>query len=134
MECVSNFCPGLPYLCSLYQRVLMVATGSGIGVYLSFLLQPQPKLDVHLIWIAKKIRESFGDGLCEAVHNPPGGTTTVIDTAVSGRPKTKEMVLAKAKEWNAKVVVVTSNPIGTNEIVNACKAIGIPAFGPIWDS
>ncbi|CAM6090168.1 unnamed protein product [Calypogeia fissa] len=124
---------GLPYLTNMYQKVLHVATGSGICVFLSFLLQ-QSKTDVHIIWIAKKIQDSYGDGIWEAIKDAPPEKITVIDTFVSGRPKTRELVVNKAKEWGAEVVIVTSNPIGTNEIVNGCKAVGIPAFGPIWDS
>lgn len=130
---MSSSCPGLPYLTNMYQRGLLVATGSGICVFLSFLLQ-QPKTDVHIIWIAKKIRESYGDGIWEAVKDMPSEKLTLIDTALSGRPKTRELVVTKAKQWSAEVVIVTSNPRGTNEIVNGCKDVGIPAFGPIWDS
>lgn len=117
----------------MYQRVLLVATGSGICVFLSFVLQ-QTKADVHLIWIAKKIRESYGERIWEAIKDVPSEKLTLIDTAVSGRPKTTELVVTKARDWRAEVVIVTSNPSGTNEIVNGCKAVGIPAFGPIWDS
>ncbi|CAM6090170.1 unnamed protein product [Calypogeia fissa] len=122
-----------PYLTNMYQKVLHVATGSGICVFHSFLLQ-QSKTDVHIIWIAKKIQDNYGDGIWEAINDAPPEKITMIDTFVSGRPKTRELVVNKAKEWGAEVVIVTSNPIGRNEIVNGCKAIGIPAFGPIWDS
>jgi hypothetical protein len=33
-----------------------------------------------------------------------------------------------------EVVVVTSNPEGSRDVVRGCNKAGIPAFGPIWDS
>ncbi|KAL1165663.1 hypothetical protein V6Z11_A06G143600, partial [Gossypium hirsutum] len=100
---------GLPYLVNMYDRVLVVATGSGICVFLSFLLQPC-SADVCVLWVI--------------VH----------DTAVLGRPNVSQMSVDIAKRWGADVVIVTSNPEGSRDVVNACKAAGIPAFGPIWDS
>ena len=124
---------GLPYLTRMYERAVLAATGSGICVFLSFLMQPT-RSNVHIVWIAKNIRTNYGEGIWKVVSNVPQQNLTMIDTAVSGRPKTKELVVTKAKEWNAQVVIVTSNPKGTNEIVTGCKDAGIPAFGPIWDS
>ncbi|KAJ7137482.1 hypothetical protein O6H91_Y555900 [Diphasiastrum complanatum] len=125
---------GLPYLVNMYNRAVVVATGSGICVFMSFLLQ-RTRADVHVIWIAKNIQKSYGDEIFQVVTNTPASRFSVFDTAISGRrPKTAEIVINKAREWGAEVVIVTSNPIGTNEIVGSCRKAGIPAFGPIWDS
>ncbi|XP_044496469.1 adenylate-forming reductase 06235-like [Mangifera indica] len=104
---------GLPYLTNLYERILLVATGSGICVFLSFLLQP-----------------------CRAnmVSGHPKDKVILHDTAVFGRPNVSQMSVDAAKRWGAQVVIVTSNPEGSRDVVNACKSAGIPAFGPIWDS
>ncbi|XP_075665568.1 adenylate-forming reductase 03009-like [Castanea sativa] len=103
---------GLPYLVNMYDRVLLVATGSGICVFLSFLLQPC-SVDVRG-WPKEKV----------IVH----------DTAVSGRPNVSQLSVDAATNWSSEVVIVTSNPEGSKDVVNACKAAGISAFGPIWDS
>ncbi|KAJ7569249.1 hypothetical protein O6H91_01G068500 [Diphasiastrum complanatum] len=124
---------GAPYLVNMYERAVLVATGSGIGVYMSFLLQ-QTRADCHVIWIAKSIRKSYGDEIFQVVSDTPPYRCTVVDTAVSGRAKTTEIVINKAREWGAQVVVVTSNPSGTKQIVGACRKAGIAAYGPIWDS
>lgn len=58
----------------------------------------------------------------------------IHDTAVWGRPNVPEMTVKEAKRWGGEVVIVTSNPSGSRDVVNGCKAAGIPAFGPIWDS
>ncbi|XP_050878560.1 adenylate-forming reductase 06235 [Lathyrus oleraceus] len=107
---------GLPYLVNLYQKVLLVATGSGICVFLSFLLQKN-KAD---------IKELVGKYSKEKV--------IVHDTAVSGRPNVAEISVNAAINWNVEVVIVTSNPEGSRNVVKACNKANIPAFGPIWDS
>ncbi|XP_044466550.1 adenylate-forming reductase 06235-like [Mangifera indica] len=108
---------GLPYLINMYQRVQVVATGSGICVFLSFLLQ-----------------SNSADEIKQMVEGYPKDKAIIHDTAILGRPNVAEMSVNAAKNWKAEVVIVTSNPEGSRDIVNACKGAGIPAFGPIWDS
>ncbi|KAF8031052.1 hypothetical protein BT93_D0286 [Corymbia citriodora subsp. variegata] len=124
---------GLPYLVNMYDRVLLVATGSGICVFLSFLLQPC-KASICLLWVAKNVEQNFGKEIKEMVSHHPRDKVIVHDTAVHGRPNVAEMSVDTAKKWSAEVVIVTSNPEGSRDVVNACKSRGIAAFGPIWDS
>ncbi|KAF8411029.1 hypothetical protein HHK36_003568 [Tetracentron sinense] len=124
---------GLPYLVNMYERVVLVATGSGICVFLSFLLQPC-SAQVCLVWVAKGVEQNFGKEIKEMVSGFPKEKVIVHDTAISGRPNVAEMSVDAAKKWNAQVVIVTSNPEGSRDVVDKCKAAGIPAFGPIWDS
>ncbi|KAJ1402143.1 hypothetical protein SESBI_28241 [Sesbania bispinosa] len=124
---------GLPYLVNMYGRVLLVATGSGICVFLSFLLQPC-KADVCVLWVAKRVEQNFGKEIKEMVSRHPRDQVIIHDTGVLGRPKVSEMSVSAAKNWGAEVVIVTSNPKGSRDVVDACKAAGIAAFGPIWDS
>ncbi|EEF39848.1 adenylate-forming reductase 06235 [Ricinus communis] len=124
---------GLPYLINLYKKVMVVATGSGICVFLSFLLQPC-SAEVCLVWVAKGIDENFGKEIMDIVSGYPKDKVIMHDTAILGRPNVAKMSVEAAKNWGAEVVIVTSNPEGSRDVVNACKASGIPAFGPIWDS
>ncbi|CAK9152582.1 unnamed protein product [Ilex paraguariensis] len=124
---------GLPYLVNMYDRVVLVATGSGICVFLSFLLQPC-SADVCLVWVAKGIEQNFGKEIKEMMSGHPKEKVIVHDTAVLGRPDVSKMAVDAARRWRAEVAIVTSNPQGSRDVVNACKAAGIPAFGPIWDS
>ncbi|KAJ4846875.1 hypothetical protein Tsubulata_011880 [Turnera subulata] len=124
---------GLPYLVNMYDRVLLVATGSGICVFLSFLLQPC-RANVCVLWVAKGIEQNFGAEIKQKMSGHPQDKVIVHDTAVLGRPNVSQMSVDAAKKWGAEVVIVTSNPEGSRDVVNACKASGIPAFGPIWDS
>ncbi|KAJ3704168.1 hypothetical protein LUZ61_007873 [Rhynchospora tenuis] len=124
---------GLPYLVNMYQRVVLVATGSGICVFLSFLLQSS-KAEVCLVWVARGVEENFGKEIKEMVTASRNGKVVVHDTAIMGRPNVAEMTVDAARDWKAEVVVVTSNPEGSRDVVKACKKAGIAAFGPIWDS
>ncbi|KAK9267959.1 hypothetical protein L1049_010396 [Liquidambar formosana] len=124
---------GLPYLVNMYDRVVLVATGSGICVFLSFLLQPS-KADVCVVWVAKGIEQNFGKEIKEWMSGHPKEKVIVHDTAVLGRPNVSQLSIDAAKNWKAQVVIVTSNPEGSRDVVNACKGAGIAAFGPIWDS
>ncbi|XP_047057180.1 adenylate-forming reductase 06235-like [Lolium rigidum] len=126
---------GLPYLISMYQRVTMVATGSGICVFLSFVMQPS-SAEVSVVWVAKGIDANYGDEMSAIVANSKmlAGRVIVHDTATMGRPNVAELAVGAARRWNAEAVIVTSNPEGSRDVVSGCKKAGIPAFGPIWDS
>ncbi|XP_073057530.1 adenylate-forming reductase 03009 [Primulina eburnea] len=124
---------GLPYLTNMYSRVLLVATGSGICVFLSFLIQPC-KADVCVLWVTKNVEQNFGKEIKEWVSGHPKEKVIVHDTAVLGRPNISQLSVDTARIWGAEVVLVTSNPEGSRDIVDTCKANGIAAFGPIWDS
>ncbi|CAN4091963.1 unnamed protein product [Withania somnifera] len=124
---------GLPYLANMYNKVLVVATGSGICVFLSFLLQ-RCSADICLLWVTKGVEQNFGKEIKEMVSGHPKERVIIHDTALLGRPNVSEMSVETARKWRAEVVIVTSNPEGSRDVVNACKRSGIPAFGPIWDS
>ncbi|XP_019168669.1 PREDICTED: uncharacterized protein LOC109164605 [Ipomoea nil] len=124
---------GLPYLTNMYDRVLLVATGSGICVFLSFLLQPC-SAEVCLLWVTKGVEQNFGKEIKGMLSGHPKEKVIIHDTAVLGRPNVSQMSVDAAKRWGAEVVIVTSNPEGSRDVVDACKGAGIAAFGPIWDS
>ncbi|CAN0905124.1 Adenylate-forming reductase 03009 [Linum grandiflorum] len=128
---------GLPYLVNMYEKVVLVATGSGICVFLSFVLQ-ECRAEVCVVWVAKGIEENFGEeiaGMMRIEEKKDKKKKVIVhDTAVLGRPNVSKMSVEAAKNWGAQVVIVTSNPEGSRDVVNACKDAGIPAFGPIWDS
>ncbi|CAN1316490.1 Adenylate-forming reductase 03009 [Linum perenne] len=117
----------------MYEKVVVVATGSGICVFLSFLLQ-ECRAEVCVVWVAKGIELNFGEEIAGMMRAKKKKKVIVHDTAVLGRPNVSKMSVEAAREWGAQVVIVTSNPEGSRDVVNACKYAGIPAFGPIWDS
>ncbi|RVW79127.1 hypothetical protein CK203_051341 [Vitis vinifera] len=92
---------GLPYLINMYDKAMMVATGSGICVFLSFLLQPC-SADVCLVWVARGIEHNFGREIKEMVNRYPKDKVIVHDTAVSGRPNVAQLSVDAAKNWVLK--------------------------------
>nr|KYP53304.1 hypothetical protein KK1_024679 [Cajanus cajan] len=84
--------------------------------------------------ITKDIELNFGKEIRELVNKYPKEKVIVHDTAICGRPNVAEMSVNAAIRWNVEVVIVTSNPEGSRDVLRACKRANIPAFGPIWDS
>jgi hypothetical protein len=123
--------PGLPYCVPMYQRSVIIATGAGMAPYLS-LLPSLPRGQHRLIWVGRSFRECFGDRLYELARN--WTDLVLVDTAVSGRPDMTALAAEHYRGFGADVVFVGSNPEGTAQIVSGCRALGIPAFGPSWDS
>ena len=75
-------------------------------------------------WVAKGIEHNFGREIKEMVNMYPKDKVIVHDTTVSGRPNVAQLSVDAAKNWGAQVVIVTSNPQGIRDVVNACKAVG----------
>lgn len=124
---------GLPYLAEMYQRGIIVATGAGIGVTLSVYLQTQGFF--HLIWIGSDIEHTYGIEVMNLLRQAvKGDRMTLVDTKKSGRPDTVQLIDNAYRKIDAQVVFVTSNPKGTELIVNGCRERGLVAFGPLFDS
>jgi hypothetical protein len=118
-------------LCPMYQRSIIIATGAGMAPYLS-LLSLLPRGSHRLIWVGRSFRESFGDKLCEIALQWPD--LVLVETAKGGRPDMIALAVDNYRSFGADAVFVGSNPEGTKQIVSGCRALGIPAFGPSWDS
>lgn len=124
---------GLAYLVSLYQRVVVIATGTGASPYLSNILQPTN--DIHLIWIGRNMEKAFAGEVWDGVHNRlEPHRLTIVDTAVQGRPDMTTMACEAYDRMNAQVVFVGSNRAGTKAVMRGCRSRGIACFGPVWDS
>ncbi|KAI3579130.1 hypothetical protein IWW34DRAFT_738680 [Fusarium oxysporum f. sp. albedinis] len=63
-----------------------------------------------------------------------GDNAHIHNTSTMGRPNTLPTVLDLYKKTESEAVVVISNPKLTIDLVLDLQALGVPAFGPIWDS
>lgn len=128
----------LLYLAQLYARVVMVATGTGVSPMLSNVLQHNNNASgsvLHLVWVGRNIRRTFGDEVWEMVHRAlPPDRLTVVDTAEQGRPDMVALTCRAVEAIDAQVVFVGSNRAGTKLLLDGCRAHGIICFGPLWDS
>lgn len=124
---------GLPYLAHLYKRGIMICTGSGIGAVLSTCLQLD---NWFLIWIGSGFEETFGGLLLDMISRKiPPSRRILFDTKKEGRrPDTVKMLNGIYTSFSAEVVIITSNPQGNAELMQACKESNMNSFGPLWDS
>ena len=123
--------PGLPYCVLMYRRSIIIATGAGIAPYLS-VLPLLPRGRHRLIWVGRAFEECFGKDFCDMVFAWPD--LVLVDTTKLGRPDLAAVAVENCRSFEADVVFVGSNPEGTRQIVSGCRDLGIPAFGPSWDS
>ncbi|KAJ7702714.1 hypothetical protein B0H17DRAFT_1167086 [Mycena rosella] len=118
---------GVSNTSTLYTRGIRICTGTGIGAALSTCLQSP-------YWCSDQ-EKTFGPTINGLIARHMGAErVTLWDSKQrGGRPDTMKLLRDVYHSWNAEVVFITSNYIGNSEIMEGCKAEGIPAFGTLWD-
>jgi hypothetical protein len=115
----------------LYERVVYVVTGSGIGPVLGQILAE--RVPARLVWSTRSPRATYGDGLVDEVHAAQPDAL-IWDTSQDGKPDLVSLALQAYRDFEAEAVFVVSNKPATQRLVHALERRGVPAFGPIWDS
>ena len=115
----------------LYERVVYVVTGSGIGPALGQLLAA--RVPARLVWSTRTPRATYGDALVEEVEAAQPGAL-IWDTTERGKPDLVQLAHDAYRDFDAEAVFVVSNKPMTWRLVRAMEERGIPAFGPIFDS
>lgn len=123
---------GFIHVMRVFRRVVVVATGSGIGPCLSFLSEKN-RPPLRLIWQTRNPNKTYGSDVLNLVRQLDPDPL-LIDTGNSGRVDMVPIVQELAREFDAEAVCVISNPRLTKKVVYELKASGVPAFGPIFDS
>ena len=122
---------GVLRMATVFRRIVLVATGSGIGPCLSFLTShPMP---CRLLWSTPSPIQTYGEDVMRAVAKADP-EAMIIDTRASGRPDVVALTYHLYLETKAESVFVISNPSLTSRLVYGLESRGIPAYGPIWDS
>jgi hypothetical protein len=119
---------GFMYHAQAYHRVLMVATGAGIGPVLPYLLSRSP-VQFECLWIGRRHHAAMGADLVDRIL--ASGSVTLIDTS-RGRPDVGACVAAVAHRFDA--VFVVSNDVVRDNVARACESLGVPWYGPTFDS
>ena len=123
---------GVLRVATLFKRVVVVTTGSGIGPCLS-LFTGYPEVLCRVLWSTKTPEETYGKKILDSVfHADPNAL--IIDTKEKGRQDMVQLFHGLYTESNAEAVIVISNPGLTYKVVFGLESKGIPAYGPIWDS
>ncbi|KAJ5191050.1 uncharacterized protein N7498_010035 [Penicillium cinerascens] len=123
---------GFIHVMRVFRRVVVVATGSGIGPCLSFLSEKN-RPPLRLIWQTRNPNRTYGSDVLNLVRRLDPDPL-LIDTGNSGRVDMVPIVQELVREFDAEAVCVISNPRLTKKVVFELKASGVPAFGPIFDS
>ncbi|THY94898.1 hypothetical protein D6C92_04652 [Aureobasidium pullulans] len=123
---------GVMRVALMFKKVLVVATGSGIGPCLSF-LESCPDHPMHVVWMGSDPRESYGDAIVNSVFEADSGAC-IVDTSKAGRGDITRLVHARYVESQSEAIVIISNAIVTRQVVSGLESRGIPVFGAIFDS
>ncbi|MFC9249825.1 hypothetical protein [Amycolatopsis thailandensis] len=120
----------------IFNRVLYVATGSGIGPILDSLIarakQPGSPA-MALLWIARDPRTVFGEELVDEVLRLVP-EARIVDTATEGKPDISALTYQCAVEFDADAVFCTSNRAVTFDLIQELECRGIVANGAVFDS
>ena len=122
---------GVLRMATVFRRIVLVTTGSGIGPCLSFLTShPIP---CRLLWSTPNPVQTYGEDVMRTVAKADP-EAMIIDTRASGRPDVVALTYHLYLQTKAESVFVISNPSLTSKLVYGLESRGIPAYGPIWDS
>lgn len=122
---------GVMRIATLFKRVVVIATGSGIGPLLGHI--QSPSCPTQLIWSTPRPEKTFGENLCNTIRSKIPGAV-IHDTKELGRPDLVKMGYNMAKGFNAEAVVIIANEKITKKVVYGLETRGVPAYGAIWDS
>lgn len=112
----------------VYRRVLVLATGAGIGPVLPYLLGHR-QAGLRCLWIGRDHRAAVGGELVDRLLAT--GQVTLVDTTV-GRPDIAALVGRHAPAYDA--VFVVSNAAVRDVVADACERLRICWYGPTFDS
>jgi hypothetical protein len=122
---------GVATVARLFNRVVWVATGSGIAPCLPHLLSG--RTPAQLVWVTRNPERTYGPDLVgEILAAQPDAI--LWDTDANGKPDLAELADRACRATGAEAVICISNKNTTLQLVAQLRERGIPAYGPIWDS
>lgn len=122
---------GVMRIATLFNRVVVIATGSGIGPLLGHI--SQPSCPTQLIWSTKDPVKTFGQEMIDTIRGTIPNAV-IHDTRTQGRPDLVKMGYNMAKDFNAEAVIIIANEKITKKVVYGLETRGVAAYGAIWDS
>lgn len=122
---------GVMRIATLFNNVVVIGTGSGIGPLLGHIQRPSCK--TQLIWSTKNPEKTFGKTLLNTIYKTIPDAV-IHDTALKGRPDLTKMGYNLAKSSGAEAVIIIANEKITKKVVYGLETRGVPAYGAIWDS
>ncbi|KJZ72362.1 hypothetical protein HIM_08288 [Hirsutella minnesotensis 3608] len=122
---------GVMRIATLFNRIVVIATGSGIGPLLGHI--SNPSCATQLIWSTPNPEELFGQQILDTIYESIPDAI-IHNTKKSGRPNLVQMGYNLAKSFGAEAVIIIANEKITKKVVYGIETRGIAAYGAIWDS
>lgn len=122
---------GVLRVAPLFRKMVLVATGSGIGPCLPVIMAQQ--VPCRVFWSTPHPQKTYGEKIINAITQTDP-KAVIWNTRTQGRPNLALEVYKLYKESEAECVCIISNGPVTSKLVYDLETRGVPAFGPIWDS
>ncbi|KAF4333619.1 non-ribosomal peptide synthetase [Fusarium beomiforme] len=122
---------GVMRIATLFNRIVVIATGSGIGPLLGHIVHQS--CPTQLIWSTSRPEETFGKELVGQVRDAIPDAV-IWNTKTQGRPDLVRMGFNLAKSFGAEAVIIIANERITKKVVYGLETRGVAAYGAIWDS
>ncbi|KAK5089124.1 hypothetical protein LTS08_000468 [Lithohypha guttulata] len=126
---------GVLHVAPIFKKLVLVATGSGIGPILSLLYARN--LNVRIIWSTKDPIQTYSSAIVEQVIQADPEAViinTTKRTTRGSRPNLVQEAYDLYQKSQAEAVFVISNPQVTRKVVYGLESRGVPIFAPIFDS
>ncbi|KAK7431668.1 hypothetical protein QQZ08_001887 [Neonectria magnoliae] len=122
---------GVLAIAPLFKKIVLVATGSGIGPCLPVVMER--RVPCRIVWSTKNPLKTYGQKILDTILacDPEA---VIWDTDNQGRPNLTKLAYQVYKESDAECVCVISNRRTIAKTVYQLESRGIAAFGPILDS
>ncbi|KAK8066875.1 hypothetical protein PG997_013622 [Apiospora hydei] len=122
---------GVMRIATLFRRVVVIATGSGIGPLLGHI--QNASCPTQLIWSTPNPEKTFGKPLLDTIAEKIPDAI-IHDTKLLGRPDLVKMGYNLCRSFGAEAVIIIANEKITKKVVYGLETRGVPAYGAIWDS
>ncbi|CCX13166.1 Similar to hypothetical protein AOL_s00188g124 [Arthrobotrys oligospora ATCC 24927]; acc. no. EGX44786 [Pyronema omphalodes CBS 100304] len=122
---------GVLHVAKMFRKIVLVATGSGIGPCLAVLRAGE--VEARVLWSTREPQATYGRAIVDDVLKADP-QAVIYDTQKRGRPDVVKMAYGIYIQAHAEAVIIISNPALTHRVVYGLESRGIPAFGAIWDS
>jgi CBS domain-containing protein len=105
----------------LYERVVYIVTGSGIGPCLGQILAA--RVPARLVWSTRDPRATYGDELVDEIEAAQPDAV-IWDTTRQGKPDLVELARSACRDFDAEAVFVVSNKSTTRRLVHGLERLG----------
>ncbi|TFY80212.1 hypothetical protein EWM64_g3797 [Hericium alpestre] len=112
---------GVMRVVPLFRRVVVVATGSGIGPVAPAIFAA--RVPIRLLWTAPNVRQTFGDKIVDQILEK-SPDATIYDTRTHGKPDMVKLTYRLVREFNAEAVCIISNQKLTDKVVYGMMSRG----------